>query len=93
MGIQVTSKVDEDIKPLIQELVTKGFRYERSRIPLTFPNKDNTTTCNFYRDGVDVFASKTIYEVREFINDSSPILKSYDSTFDDTKCYLYDNEN
>ena len=92
MGIQVISKVDEDIKPLIDKLVKKGFRYEKSRIPLFFPNKTNTTTCNFYRDGIDVFAEKTIYEVHEFINDSAPILKSYDRTFDDTKCFLYDND-
>ena len=92
MGIQVTSKVGEDITMLIAELTAKGFKYVKSPVPLSFKNKDNTTTCHFYRDGAGMFGIKTLDELLRFQNDSAPILKSYDSTFQKTKCYRYDND-
>jgi ribonuclease HIII len=92
MGIQVTSKVGEDITILIAELTDKGFKYVRSPVPLSFKNKNNTTTCHFYRDGAGMFGIKTLEELLKFQNDSYPILKSYDSTFKKTKCYTYGND-
>jgi len=92
MGIEVTSKVDEDITGIITELTDKGFRYEKSRIPLSFPNKDNTTTGYFYRDGSKPFGIKTVAEVVAFANDSCEILKKYDKKFKKTKLYQYKND-
>jgi len=92
MGIQVTSQVDEDITPLITELTEKGFVYEKSRIPLSFPNKANTTTLHFYRSGSRPFGLKTLDEVNAFVDDSHVILKRYDKTFKKTRLFPYDND-
>jgi hypothetical protein len=92
MGIQVTSKVDEDMSGLIAELTAKGFTYVKSPIPLSFKNKDNTTTSHFYRDGSQLFGLKTIDEIYSFINDSVAILTSYDGTFNATKVFPYVND-
>jgi hypothetical protein len=92
MGIQVTSLVGEDITMLIAELTSKGFKYVRSPVPLSFKNKANTTTCHFYRDGAGAFGIKTLDELLRFQNDSDPILKSYDDKFQKTKCFRYDND-
>ena len=92
IGIQVVSNVDEDLTKLIGELTNIGFKYEKSRIPLSFKNKDNTTTAHFYRDGSDLFGLKTTNEVEIFVFDSKKILKKFDKTFKYRKLYYYDND-
>ena len=90
--IQVVSDINESLVDLIIDLQNKGFRYCKSPIPLSFPNKDNTTTSYFYRDGTDKFGLKELKEIDKFISDSRNIIKKYDNDFSARQIYLIDND-